>query len=358
MIANFLYILLAIAILGLIVTVHEFGHYLTGRLCGIGITEFSVGFGPRLLGWKRKGIQYSLRAIPLGGYCAFVGEDEENPDARAMNNQPVWKRFLTVVSGPLMNFVLAFVACAVMLDAFTLAETFPVVDQIIEDMPAAEAGILPGDVIVEAEGQEISHSGQGVNALVSIIRGVTPGSPVRLTVDRNGVLIDLTLNTVAVTDAESGVTHGQIGVVFNGRTYTLWESLRYAGGTMISTTKAMLDSFRRLFFHGEGLDQITGTVGIIAVVSEVARNGLYDILWLVFIISLNLGIINLLPLPALDGGRLVFLIVEAIRRKPIPRDKEGLVHTIGLVLVFGLFLLLTYRDISRLIAGGVKGLLS
>jgi len=358
MITNILYILLAIVILGLIITVHEFGHYLVGRLCGIGIVEFSVGFGPRLIGWKRKGIQYSLRAVPLGGYCAFVGEDERNDDPRAMNNQPVWKRFLTVLAGPFMNFVLAFVACAVMLNGFMLAETFPVIDQVFDGMPAQEAGMLPGDRIVEVEGVEISNDGAGVNRMVSAIKATEPGSPVRMVIERDGERIDLELKTVAVLDEETGASHGQIGISFTGRTFTLGESLRYAGGYMVTTTQSMLNALRGLFFHGEGLKEVTGTVGIIAVVSELARDGLYEVLWLIFIISLNLGIMNLLPIPALDGGRLVFLIVEAVRRKPIPPEKEGMVHGIGLALVFGLFILLTFHDIFRLVTGGgVKGLM-
>ena len=123
--SKILYILIAIVMLGFIVTVHEFGHYLVGRLCGIGIVEFSVGFGPKLVGFRRKGIAYSLRLIPLGGYCAFVGEDEENPAPNAMNNQPVWKRLLTVAAGPAMNFLLAFVFCALLLSNFIVAEYQP-----------------------------------------------------------------------------------------------------------------------------------------------------------------------------------------------------------------------------------------
>ncbi|MBR0368902.1 MAG: site-2 protease family protein [Clostridia bacterium] len=356
MLTNILYILLAIVMLGIIVTVHEFGHYLVGRLCGIGIVEFSVGFGPRLLGWKRKGIQYSLRAIPLGGYCAFVGEDERNDDPRAMNNQPVWKRFLTVLAGPFMNFVLAFVTCTAMLALFTVAESFPAVENLSPDMPAVAAGVEKGDVIVQVNGDDIEYGGAGVAQIVRAIQGVEPGSTVKLVVERDGQRIPLEMQTAAVT-TENGVTHGMIGIEFSRRTFTVPEALRYAGAYMVGTTKTMLDSLRRLFFHGEGVGQITGTVGVIAVVSQYARDGWYEVLWLMFVISLNLGIMNLLPLPALDGGRLVFLIVEAIRRKPIPPEKEGMVHGIGLVLVLGLFVLLTFHDIYRLILGGVNGLL-
>jgi len=169
------------------------------------------------------------------------------------------------------------------------------------------------------------------------------------------------MNTQAVEvtseDGQTTTRHGMIGVYFSRRTFTIPEALRYSGEYMVSTTKMMLDSLRGMFFHGEGVDKMTGTVGIIAVVSEYAREGMDEILWLMFVISLNLGIINLLPLPALDGGRLVFLIIEFIRGKPIPPEKEGMVHGIGLLLVFGLFILLTFHDIYRLIMGGVQGLL-
>lgn len=356
MITNILYVLLALVILGLIVTVHEFGHYLVGRLCGIGIVEFSVGFGPRLIGWERKGIRYSLRAVPLGGYCAFVGEDEQNDDPRAMNNQPVWKRFLTVLAGPAMNFVLAFIVCVAMLSGFMLAESCPVVYRVFEGMPAEAAGIRAGDRIVEVSGEPIEMSHEGVEHMVTLIQASEPGSTIDLVVERGGERVDIALTTVAVVDEATGTSHGQIGIS-TGRTFTLGEALRTSVPYMGAVLKTMLDSLRGLFFHGEGLNQVTGTVGIIAVVSELSRDGLGEVLWLILIISLNLGIINLLPLPALDGGRLVFLIIEAIRRKPIPPEKEGLVHGIGLALVFGLFIVLTVYDVYRLATGGIGGLM-
>ena len=354
MLSNFLYVLLAIVMLGIIVTVHEFGHYTVGRLCGIGIVEFSVGFGPRLFGWERKGIKYSLRAIPLGGYCAFVGEDERNDDPRAMNNQPVWKRFLTVLAGPFMNFVLAFVVCAIMLQGYFIAETYPVVDQVMAEMPAEEAGLLPGDRIVEVNGVSLTNNSQGVSTMISTIQSSDLSQPIRLTVERDGEQKAFSMTAVPVTDEEGNATRYQIGIVFSSRTFTFFESLKEAGGYMVDTTAQMLDSLKNLVFKGEGLEDTAGTVGIIAVVAQQAREGAYMVLWLMFIISLNLGIMNLLPIPALDGGRLLFLIVEAIRRKPIPPEKEGLVHGIGMVLILGLFVVLTYHDIVKLISGGFK----
>ena len=353
MLSNILYVLLAIVMLGVIVTAHEFGHYCVGRLCGIGIVEFSVGFGPRLLGWERKGIKYSLRAIPLGGYCAFVGEDERNSDPRAMNNQPVWKRFVTVLAGPVMNFVLAFIVCSIMLNGWFIAETFPVVDRVAEGLPAEAAGLLAGDRILEVNGVALTNDTAGVNQMVATIQSGDLTKPIDLVVDRDGETLSFSMTAVPV-ESEGGAPRYQIGIVFSSRTFTFFESLREAGGYMVDTTSLMLNSLKNLIFKGEGLEDTAGTVGIIAVVAQQAREGAYMVLWLMFIISLNLGIMNLLPLPALDGGRLLFLIVEAIRRKPIPPEKEGLVHSIGMILLLGLFVLLTYHDIVKLISGGFK----
>ena len=352
MLSNFLYILLAIVMLGVIVTVHEFGHYLVGRLCGIGIVEFSVGFGPRLLGWERKGIQYSLRAIPLGGYCAFVGEDERNDDPRAMNNQPVWKRFITVLAGPFMNFVLAFIVCAIMLHGYFIAETYPIVDQAMAGMPAEAAGLIAGDRIVEVNGTDITNDSAGVSQIITTIQSGDLSRPIDVVVERDGQRQDFAITAVPVTGEDGQSTRYQIGIVFSSRTYSFAESIREAGSYMAETTGMMLESLRNLIFKGEGLEDTAGTVGIIAVVAQRAREGVYMVLWLMFIISLNLGIMNLLPIPALDGGRLLFLIVEMIRRKPIPPEKEGTVHAIGMVLLLGLFVVLTFHDIVRLVSGG------
>ena len=352
MFSNILYILLAIVMLGIIVTVHEFGHYLVGRLCGIGIVEFSVGFGPRLFGWERKGIKYSLRGIPLGGYCAFVGEDEQNDDPRAMNNQPVWKRFVTVLAGPAMNFLLAFVVCAVMLGGYFIAETYPIVDQVMADMPAQAAGLQPGDRILSVRGTEITTDTAGVREMLSVMQSGDLTQPIDLEIERDGETLSFAITPVPVEQEDGSATRYQIGIVFSSRTYNFIESIREAGGYMVDTTVQMLESLKNLIFKGEGLEDTAGTVGIIAVVAQQAREGMYMVLWLMFIISLNLGIMNLLPIPALDGGRLLFLIVEAIRRKPIPPEKEGIVHAVGMVLIFGLFIVLTYHDIVKLISGG------
>ena len=173
------------------------------------------------------------------------------------------------------------------------------------------------------------------------------GQTVDLTVDRDGETLSLSLTPAAVE--ENGETVYQIGVMFTTRTYTLGEAIPGAGRYMVQTTKNMLDVLRKLIFKGEGAENMAGTVGTVAVVSEVMRQDSSMALDILFLLSLNIGIMNLLPLPALDGGRLVFLIVEAVRGKPVPPEKEGLVHVIGLITLLALFVVLTFHDIRTFI---------
>ncbi|MBQ3575037.1 MAG: site-2 protease family protein [Clostridia bacterium] len=349
-----LYILIAIVMLGFIIMMHEFGHYIMGRICGIGIVEFSIGMGPKIVGFKRKGIQYSLRAIPLGGYCAFVGEDEDNSAKNAMNNQPVWKRILTVVSGPLMNFLLAFVFCAILLANFIVAEYQPKVAQVIDNTPAAECGFEAGDIVISANGTEISFDQAGITTVQEIILENGSEAPVDLVVERDGERVDISVQPAeVVVNEETGETGYQVGIAFAPRTYKFGEALGASCGYMVDFTKEMLKALKNLVFKGEGVNDMMGPVGIVSFVSELVYNEkAYAVVYLIFMLSLNIGIMNLLPLPALDGGRLIFLIVEGIIRKPVPREKEGLIHAIGMGLLILLIIFITYKDIVRLITGG------
>ena len=342
MLTNLLYVLIAIVLLGVIIIVHELGHFAVGRLCGIGVVEFSVGFGPKLFGWKRKGIDYSVRVLPFGGYCKFVGEDDDNPSPNAMNQMPVWKRFLTVFAGPAMNFVLAYLAAVAMLCMF-YGTVEPRIETVVADMPAAEAQLQPGDIVIAANGTDISRDADGAAVLRGIIR---ESDSVELTVLRNGETVTTTLvPELVVTDEATGETARQIGVTFGIQPISLGAAIPEAGRYLCEITELMLDSLRNLIFKGQGADQMAGAIGTVAVASEIMQTDRSMILYFGVVISLNLGIINLLPLPALDGGRLVFLIVEAIRRKPVPPEKEGMVHAIGLMLFFLLALVLAWHDI-------------
>lgn len=346
MLTNLLYVLLAILLLGIVIFIHELGHFIVGRLCGIGVTEFAMGFGPKVFSCKRKGIEYSLRALPLGGFCRFV--DDDDPQAsNAMSKAPVWKRILTVFSGPAMNFILAYVAAVIMLCIYYTGTITPVVDTIVDGSPAQIAQLQPGDTVISANDVEITNDYMGVEQLRALIQ---QNDSLELTVDRGGESVELTLVPELVA-LEDGSTVKQIGITFTAE-YTrmsLPEAIPGAGQYMLDTTRAMLDFLRNLIFKGEGAEGMAGAVGTVAVVSEALQANSSMFLNFLFVISLNLGIMNLLPLPALDGGRLVFLIVEAIRRKPIPPEKEGMVHAIGMMLLLGLAVVLTWHDITTFI---------
>lgn len=343
MLNSILYILLAIVILGVIIVCHEFGHFIVGRLCGIGVVEFSVGFGPKILGWKHKGTQFSLRAIPLGGFCKFVGEDENNSAPDAMNNASVWKRILTVFAGPAMNFVLAFLTGIVVLCMFSTADVYPEIRQVVDASAAQEAGLLPGDEITAVNGEAIAHNASGTQALREAVQ---TGETLALTVSRGGETLSIDVSPKAIQ--EDGAQAYQLGVTFATRNYGFFEAIPASGKMMVNVTEQLFTTLKNLIFHGTGADEMTGTVGTVVVISEVVQRDSSMIWDIIFLISLNLGIMNLLPIPALDGGRLVFLIVEAIRRKPVPPEKEGMVHLIGFALILILFVVLTWHDITNI----------
>ena len=351
--SRILYILIAIIILGFIVTIHEFGHYLMGRLFGIGIVEFSVGFGPKLFGFRRGEIDYSLRLIPLGGYCSFVGEDEDSPAPNAMNKQPVWKRLLTVFAGPGMNILLAFIACVILMANFIVAEYVPRIGHVYPDTSAAASGIQTGDIVTKINGEAVSFDSAGIAKIREMLLNTDHSLPTEFTVERDGVEIAIPISIDEKVDEATGETSYQVGIAFGGRTYTFVEALGQAGGYMVAFTREVLKAWKDLVFRGRGVDDMVGPVGSISFVSDQLYNDhLYALVNMIFFLSLNVGIMNLLPLPALDGGRLVFLFVEGIRRKPIPPEKEGLVHAVGFGLLMLLFLFITYKDILRLFSGG------
>ncbi len=340
------YVILAILMIGVMILVHELGHYTVGRLCGIGIEEFSIGFGPKILGWRKKEIDYSLRAIPLGGYVRFMGEDEDNPSENAFNNHSVWKRFLTVIAGASMNFILAFAAILMLFSLYGVTNV-PVLSGIEPGSPAEMAGLMPGDRIAAVDGVEISFDQGGFNEMYAMFSARTDATPFELTVERGGETFD-----VAISKAQTEEGAWQLGVLLDETQRVSFPAAFEAScQAFVETSKLMLNFLKNLVFRGEGADQVSGTVGAIGQASQYIQQGFDMVLNVFASISLNLGIMNLLPLPALDGGRLVFLLIEGIFRKPVPREKEGMVHAVGMILLFGLMIVLTYSDIMKMIAG-------
>ena len=346
-----MYVLIGILLLGILIAVHEFGHFIAARICGIEVMEFAIGMGPKLIGWtgKKSGTKFSLRAIPLGGFCAFYGEDDTEgkyvDDPRAYNRQNVWKRLFTVAMGPMMNFVLAFAVALGFYWTSGMLEVLPTIAEVAPNQPAAVAGILPGDRIIAVDG--VDYTSADVPAIQSAL--ATNGEPVSVTIRREGDAASITIPLVPEWSEE--YQRHMIGITFATRRIPLpfsralpeaWDSCVQAGSMVFVALKG-------IFTDPEIRDQVSGPVGAVAVVSQaVKQDGFMAFLDLLMAISINLGIMNLLPIPGLDGSRIVFHLVEAVRGKPIKPEREAMVHYIGMIFLFGLMIYFTFKDVIRL----------
>lgn len=352
-------IIAAILLLGLLITAHEAGHFWAARLAHIDVMEFAIGFGPKLFGWKSKkyDTQFSLRAIPLGGYCAFYGEDDmagkHSADTRAYTNQPVWRRMFSVLMGPGMNFILALVVAVLYFwlgGLTTVNGVDPYVAQVAAAGPAYSAGLQDNDVIVSINGVNMLDG--TTDTLLDTISGYRAGDPpMQLTVRRGDETFETSI-TPFYDETEGkfrlGVTIGgtfrmeKRRVGFAEAARNAWDSCVYAGGAVLTALKGLVTT-------GEGFDQTTGPVGVVTIVSQqVKAYGFDAFVDLLVLISINLGIMNLLPIPGLDGSRFLFMLAEAIRHKPVPQQKEAVVHLIGMVFLFGLMIFFTFRDVMNL----------
>ena len=349
-----LYVLLALLLLGVLITVHEFGHFAAARLCGIPVKEYSIGFGPKLVQWKSRKHEtlFSIRPIPLGGYCMFFGDTDDDPDGTKMkddprnyNNAAVWKRMLSVFSGPLMNFVLAFVVAIALMGIYGVTIGTPFVASVVEGQPAEQAGLLPGDAFVTVRGIDMENA--STTDVSAAIGDISSGQAVEMTVLRDGEAMDFTINPV-YDEAEGRY---MIGI-------TIQQGYRDLPGGMVipaawnmctDAATVILDALGKLVTTGEGLDQTAGPVGVVQMVAEQTKQGGFEIfLYLMVIISINLGLMNLLPIPGLDGSRLIFMAIEAVRRKPVSQNVESMIHLAGYVLLLGLMIFFTFKDVLRI----------
>lgn len=336
-----MYVILALLLLGVLIMAHEAGHYLAARACGIEVQEFAMGMGPLLCKWKNKlGTQFSLRALPVGGFCQFYGEDEDVNDPRAFNNQAVWKRILTVVSGPLMNFVVAFVVIVLYLSLLGIPTVVPRVAEV--EAHAAQAGLMAGDTLLSVN----DVAADSTDTVLTEIMG-SGGETVTLRVKRGGEEIDVPI--APFYDEE--LSRYRVGFTFaqERMRVSLLESIPFSVSYNIESGRLIGTTLKNLLVRGEGVDEVTGPVGTVYVIQEVTQQGGVDIyLELLALISVNLGVMNLLPIPGLDGSRMLFLLVEAVRRKPVKRELEGAIHGAGFILLMGLMAVLTYKDIMQI----------
>ena len=339
-------IILAILVFGVIVFVHELGHFLLAKANGIRVDEFSIGMGPRLLSWVKGETRYSLKLLPIGGSCMMGEDDADDTSEGSFNSKSVWARISVVAAGAIFNFILALVF-AVVIISFTGYDK-PVISGVVEGFPAEEAGMQAGDRIIK-----MNHKKINLWREVTYYNMFHQGETVDVVYERDGEKYEITITPKKDEDGSYllGVTSPSAyekANVFTAVQYGVFEVKFW-----ICTT---LESLKMLITGGVGVDQLSGPVGIVDVVDDTYQQSKEYGALVVFIqmlnigilLSANLGVMNLLPLPALDGGRLVFLFVEAIRGKRVPPEKEGIVHGIGMVLLLALMAFVLFNDIKRL----------
>ena len=335
-------VIYAVLIFGVLIFVHELGHFLTAKSFNILVHEFSIGMGPAIFKRKKGETQISLRALPIGGYVKLEGEDGDSDNPRAFCKAKPWKRILVLVAGAAMNILLGFLIYIIIF-SFAPKIPTPVVNKtdVFDNSPAAEAGILPGDVITAINGSKVNIYGDV--SLDLYLNGQKGNEPIDITVKRNGEKLLFRLTP----KAENG--RYLIGFEPKLEKPDFKNVMHNAFYNTIFIVKAVYVSLKELIFGRVSMNEISGPVGIVGEISEAAKYGILDVLSLAALIAVNLGVMNMLPFPALDGGRVLFVLLEMLRggRKLKP-EVEGYFHMIGFLLLIALMLFVTYSDLSKL----------
>jgi len=336
--------IVAVLLFLILIIIHEFGHFIAAKLSGVKVNEFAVGFGPKLFSFMGKETKYSFNLIPLGGYCAMEGEDENSEDKRAFCNKKPWQRFIIVVMGAVFNLLLGLFIVAIILAP---AEGFRTtrIAAFSENAMSQSTGLMIDDKILEVDGRTIFTTYDLRYAFTNIDDG-----KIDILVERNGeekLLKDVTF--VTEKDEESGITYFSIDFAVYGKEKTFGSYVSETVKTSASYCAVTWRSFIDLVSGKYGLSAISGPVGVTAAVADVAKQDLFDILPIMALITINLGIFNLFPIPALDGGRLLFILYEMIFRKPVPQKYESAIHAVGFILLLGFMALVAFKDIWTLI---------
>ncbi len=340
-------IILALIIFSLIILIHELGHFLLAKRGGVTVEEFSLGMGPRLISTVKGGTRYSLKLLPFGGSCMMLGEDEATTEEGSFASKSVWTRISVIAAGPIFNFILAFVLSVIIIGSIGVDK--PVILAVSEGFPAAEAGIQKGDTILKMNGTKIRLSREVTNYVT-----FHQGEDVTFVYEHEGEERTVTLSP---EQNEGGRYIFGLSTVSSYREKVgAWETLKYSAYEVKYWIQTTISSLKMLFTGQVGLNDMSGPVGVVTIIGDTYKESAADggfYIWLnmlniSILLTANLGVMNLLPLPALDGGRLVFLIIEAIRRKRIDPEKEGMVHFVGLMLLMVLMIVVMFNDIRKL----------
>ena len=340
-------IIVALIIFSVIIIIHELGHFLFAKLNGVYVQEFTLGLGPTLIGFKKGETEYCLKLLPFGGSCVMLGEEEASDDERAFNKKNVWQRLSIVLAGPVFNFILAFFL-SLFLVGFTGAD-LPVLSDVQEGSPAAEAGIMAGDKIVKMDGSRVYNFREIVYKMLLN----KAGDPVTFVYERDGERQEVTITPEQST--EGNYLTGIAGGAYVPQDF--FGVIKYAALEVRCQVKVVFWSLRYMVSGYFTPDDIAGPVGIVNMIGDTYDEAMeYGILVtflsmvnIAVMISANLGVMNLLPIPALDGGRILFYLVEIIRRKPLDPDKESKIHMIGLAVLLALMVLILVNDVKNII---------
>ncbi len=353
MINTFITLIYFVLILGIIILVHEFGHFIWAKKFGVYVHEFALGMGPKIWSKQKGETVYSLRAIPIGGFCAMAGEDGEETDEkgkkipknRKFYAKPIWQRFLILFFGAGNNFILAFVFLLTV-GLFGGAQTLdPVIAGVTTDYPVALAGIEAGDKILEVNG----HKTPTIDDVQLYITLTKSGSNLDLKIqDEEGKITDYSIKPIEVE--EEGVKTFRYGLEFKAEYEKGFVSaIKFSFQKFGAILRQMVIVLGNLFTGGVSVNNLSGPVGIYTVVDDAKGYGVLTLFQLVALLSINVGFLNLIPFPAFDGGRIFLLLVEKIKGKPLKAETENLINTVGFILIMILAIYITGNDIFKLL---------
>ncbi len=336
-----------ILILGITILIHEFGHFIWAKKMGVYVYEFSIGMGPRIHKWVKGETEYSLRLLPIGGYVSLAGEEAEVnkkiPKGKSLQDKGFWPNIAIMSAGVINNFILAIFILFVVGLFGGYTNHKPIVNEVISDGPASVAGLLPGDKIVKVNNHKTNNTDKLLLELT-----ILKDDNVNFTINRNGELKDISLK--ANKEEVDGTVSYHMGFTLDStNTKGFVPAIKYAFTKFISLFEQMIFILIYLFSGKLSLSNLSGPVGIFVLVGNVAKTGFINILYLMAYISLNVGIINILPFPAFDGGRIFMLTIEKISGKKLSQKVENLINTIGFILLMLLMLYVTFNDITNLL---------
>ena len=339
-----------VIILGIIILVHEFGHFIFAKMFGVYVYEFSIGMGPKIFSKtdKKGETVYTLRAIPIGGYVQLAGEEVEDdkniPKNRKIYSKPAWQRFLIMFFGAGNNFILALILLFVYALIWGAPIMTPVVSSVNENYPCEIAGMQANDIILEVNDNKAAT----IDDVQLYLTLVKPGETVEFKVQKqNGDIKEY--DVTPIKEKIDGVETYKYGITFESNTESGFiKSLKYTFVKFGALIKQMIIVIKSLFTGALSLNNLSGPVGIFSIVGETSQSGLEAIIQLIALLSVNVGFINLIPFPAFDGGRILFLIVEKIKGSPVSTKVENIIHSIGFILLILLLLYVTFNDILRM----------